>query len=142
MSASWALVRFNRTGNVYYACYEGTSDTVPPFIFTAEECYDEKLDCYCAITYSREKFANESWIFPDNVDDLDEVEIYSDYGGGFYWKDHGSESLRRLKLAINEWGELKLENEKYGVPNWVIDFFKKMDIKYDEWLERRGDSDD
>lgn len=127
MSAAFGLVKFKTTGNVYYCCYEGTSDTLIPNICTPEECYDEKLDCYCAISYCRELCRRTGWSIPDDVTDWDDVEIYSTYGGGFYWDDTGSESIKMLKPALDQWGELLLSNEKYGIPKWAEEFLKRLD---------------
>lgn len=129
MSASYGLVRFKRTGNIYYCCYEGTSDTLNPFICTAEECYDPKIDCYCAITHCRDlqmKRTGEPWFIPDDTPDLDEVEIYTAYGGGFYFPGTGSESLRQVNCALDEWGEVDLDIQTDGCPEWVEDFLKGL----------------
>lgn len=125
MSATWGLVRFNKTGNIYMGCYEGTSDMFRPRICTPEECYDEKIDCYCSIIHCRELSKDGSArIFPDNVEDLDEVEIYADYGDGSYWSGTGSESLKMLKTGINPYDEGLDETD--GMPDWVIEFCKKI----------------
>lgn len=127
MSASFGLVRFKKTGNIYYGCYEGTSDLMLPFICTPEECYDEKIDCYCAITHCRNiegRYA--TWLFPDDVADLDDIEIYSDYGGGFYWNGTGSESIKMIKDYLDPW-EQCYKNMKHGQPKWVEEFLKHQD---------------
>ena len=124
MSASWGLVKFKKTGNIYMCCYEGTSDILNPFFCTPAECYDEKFDCYCSIMHCRELSKGRSWAFPDDVTDLDEVEIYSDYGGGFYWSGTGSESLKMIKDGINTLEE-DIE-ETYGKPEWVAEFEKRL----------------
>ena len=125
MSASWGLVRFNKTGNVYWCCYEGTSDILNPFICTSEECYDGSLDCYCAISYCRNlSDRTRSWALPE-VDDLDSVEIYSDYGAGFYWPGYGSESLKMLGGYLNPWEEC-YEKMVDGRPKWVDEFWLKL----------------
>lgn len=127
MSASFGLVRFKKTGNIYYGCYEGTSDLMLPFICTPEECYDEKIDCYCAITYCRNiEGQYETWLFPDDVADLDDIEIYSDYGGGFYWNGTGSESVKMIKDYLDPW-ERCYKNMKDGQPKWVEEFLKHQD---------------
>lgn len=127
MSASFALVRFNKTGNIYYGCYEGTSDLMLPFICTPEECYDENIDCYCAITYCRNiKGQYTTWLFPNDVADLDDIEIYSDYGGGFYWSGTGSESIKMIKDYLDPW-EQCYENIKDGQPKWAEEFLKHQD---------------
>lgn len=127
MSASFGLVRFKKTGNIYYGCYEGTSDLMLPFICTPEECYDEKIDCYCAITHCRNiKGRYATWLFPDDVADLDDIEIYSDYGGGFYWNGTGSESIMMIKDYLDPW-EQCYKNMKDGQPKWVEEFLKHQD---------------
>ena len=66
-----------------------------------EECFDKSFDGFCAITYCRELGDKaKTWEFPE-VDDLDDIEIYSDYGGGFYWNGIGSESAKMIKEEIN-----------------------------------------
>lgn len=128
MSSSFALVKFKKTGNIYYTYYNGTSDTICPFLYTAQECYDPKIDCYCAISYGRTLWGqHSSRTFPDNVTDVDDVEIYSDYGGGFYWDGTGSESIKMINPILDEWGELALPNEKSGMPEWVDEFLKSLD---------------
>lgn len=126
MSAAYALIKFKKTGNIYHGCYEGTSDTMNPYICTPEECYDEKLDCYCSITYCRDLAKGRNWIFPDNVPDLDEVEVYSSYGGGFYWNAVGSESIKMIDNPLNEYGELDYGVETYGTPDWVTEYAKSL----------------
>lgn len=127
MSAAFGLVKFKKTGNIYYCCYEGTSDTLNPYICTAKECYDEKLDCYCAISHCRElSRQHKSWIFPSDVPDLDEVEIYTDYGGGFYWDGFGSESARMLRDCGDPWErpDVKITD---GMPKWAEEFLKHLE---------------
>ena len=38
MSRSFALVKFKKTGNIYYGCYDGTCDVMYPFLCTPQEC--------------------------------------------------------------------------------------------------------
>ena len=140
MSASYGLVKFKKTGNVYYCCYEGTSDTLNPFICTAEECYDPKIDCYCAITHCRnlQKLRkDEPWNIPDDTPDLDEVEIYSDYGGGFSFPGIGSESLRKIDCAYDEFGCVDLDISVDGKYEWVDEFFEELREKHLEKLWKR-----
>lgn len=125
MSRAFALVKFKRTGNIYYGCYNGTPDIMLPFLCTPQECYDKTLNCYCAITYCQDLARQrDSWKFPDNVTDLDEIEIYSDYGGGFYWPGTGSESIKMINDFLNPWEEV-YEKMKDGQPDWVKDFLNK-----------------
>ena len=126
MSRSFALVKFKKTGNIYYGCYNGTSYIMMPFLCTPQECYDKELDCYCAITYCTElSKQHNSWKLPDNITDLDEVEIYSDYGGGFYWSGHGSESAKMLDDYLDPW-EAVYDDIKDGIPEWADEFLKSQ----------------
>ena len=117
---SIGLVKFKRTGNIYYACYNGTTDIMLPFICTPKECYDEKLGVYCPIECCQQR---EDVNLPNDIADLDEIEIYSDYGDGFYWKGIGSESIKMIKNYLNPFDELKDEDVTDGMPQWVKDFF-------------------
>lgn len=117
---SIGLVKFKRTGNIYYACYNGTTDIMLPFICTPKECYDEKLGFYCPIECCQQR---EDVNLPNDIADLDEIEIYSDYGDGFYWKGIGSESIKMIKNYLNPFDELKDEDVTDGKPQWVKDFF-------------------
>jgi hypothetical protein len=126
MSATYALIRFKKTGNIYHGCYEGTSDVMNPYICTAEECYDEKIDCYCAISYCRELSKGKDWVFPKDVPDLDECEVYSDYGGGFYWHAIGSETLKMIDNPLDEYGELDFEKITDGPADWVREYWKEL----------------
>lgn len=126
MSAAFALVRFKKTGNIYYSSYEGTSDILSPFICTPEECWDEKWDCYDPIGFCRKMNSTCSWVFPEDVTDLDEIEIYSDYGGGFYWNGVGSESIKMIKEYLNPWEECG-KDIKDGQQDWVDGFLRMLE---------------
>lgn len=128
MSRSFALVKFKSTGNIYYGCYNGTVDVLLPFLCTPQECYDEKIDCYCAITYCMElSRKSDVWRFPDDVTDLDDVEIYSDYGGGFYWSGKGSESIKMVDYASQDPWETPCEDIVDGMPEWAEEFLEELE---------------
>lgn len=142
MSADWGLVRFKKTSNVYWCCYEGTSDILNPFICTSEECRDE-TGCHCAITYCRELAKGRDWTLPD-VDDMDEVEIYSDYGGGFYWPGTGSESAKMIDKYLDPFAQCYDEMID-GRPEWADEFWLKhiSDKLPQHWIWRdERDEDD
>ena len=126
MSSSFALIRFNKTGNIYYGCYDGTSDILIPFIFTPEECYNEKTDCYCSISYGKQLRKEREWKAPDNISDLDDVEIYADYASGFYWPGTGSESLRRVVTELMPFDSVD-DIHKDGEPEWVTKFLRSLE---------------
>lgn len=120
MSAAFGLVKFLSTGNIYYCCYEGTSDVLNPHICTPEECKIND-DLYNPISYIRNHSRN--WGFPD-VKDIDDVEIYSDYGGGFYWNGIGSESAKMIKSPLMPF-EQCYETMMDGKPDWVSKFLNE-----------------
>ena len=132
MSASWALIRFKKTGNVYMGCYEGTSDTMNPYICTADECYDEKLDCYCSITHCRKIASGRDWIFPKDISDIDEVEVYSDYGFSGLYKAIGSETARMIDCPLDEFGELDWDVISREKPDWVDEYWRDLECKEEE----------
>lgn len=127
MSRTYAMIKFKRTGNIYMGCYNGTSDILIPFICTPEECYEERYKCYSSITYCQDiSDRSDSWKFPDNITDLDEVEIYSDYGGGFYWPGTGSESIKMIKTSLDPF-EQCYDEMVYGKPDWVVKFWETIE---------------
>lgn len=120
MSRAIALVKFLNSGNIYATVYEGTSDILVPFLFT----YDE---------YKNTSIYNEvdkiiytlPWKMDDNTP-LEPVEIYSDYGGGFYWQGMGSEALKKVGGPLEPFG-YDFDNDFVqsidGQPDWVIQYF-------------------
>ena len=80
MSDSWGAVKLN-DGLIKYYLYHGSSDTCYTSLYDkVSEVAGDYTECNCGKSES--------------------VEIYSDYGGGFYWKgracrDCGWSSTRR-----------------------------------------------
>ena len=56
------------------------------------------------------------------IDDLDDVEIFSDYGDGFYWMGKGSETLCCIVNGINFYNVYEWQD---GEPNWVQKFWSE-----------------
>lgn len=83
-----------------------------PFLCTPQECYNKEYDCYEAISYCNKL---------NNLTNLDDVEIYSDYGGGFYWDGTGSESEKVIVTFLVPFDQCP-EDIKDGQPEWVKDF--------------------
>lgn len=123
MSAAFALIKFKNTGNIYYGCYEGSTGVLIPFICTPKECYNIQDEYYSPIDYCRNlDKKSETWKIPNNIIDLEEVEIYSDYGNGFYWQGNGSESIKMIENYLMPWeSDIEIVN---GQPKWVKDFLK------------------
>ena len=128
MSATTVLIRFKKTGNIYMGCYEGTSDYVKPYICTPKECWDEKFQVYSSITYCREIAKNKDYVFPKDAPDLDEVEVYSDWGFSGYFKAVGSESFKMIECPTDEFGELDWDAIIREKPDWVTGFWEELDV--------------
>lgn len=120
MSAAFGFVKFLSTGNIYYCYYNGTSDILVPYICTPEECKTND-GFYSSLSYIENHGGN--WVFP-NVEDVDDVEIYSDYGSGFYWKGIGSESVKMIKSPLMPF-EQCYEEITRGKPDWVSKFLNE-----------------
>ena len=121
MSAAYGMVKFKSTGNIYMCCYEGTSDFMIPWLFKPEDCL--YLGCYNAISYGRQLADEHESISLDisTIDDIDDIEIYSDYGSGFYWDGKGSESAKCITSEI-DFGNCVYDYTD-GKPKWVTDFW-------------------
>ena len=138
MSRALALVKFNRTGNIYMGVYNGTVDVLVPVVLPPEKCIDEE-GIYDVFRYTEEAYnhLNTDEMEYDNSK-IDDVEIYSDYGGGFYWDGKGVE---KHGYILNDY--LAPFNPTYyfnpyddtpndsiavvdGVPKWAEEFMNKI----------------
>lgn len=131
MSRAFGLVKFIDTGNIYMGVYDGTCDVFYAKIFTAEECYDEKTDWYNCFAYIDKLLENDGeW----EIKKLSPVEIYSDYGGGFWWKGFGDESQKLIDF--NSCDSYRASTDAYscsddievfnGAPDWARKFMEEM----------------
>lgn len=119
MSKGLALIRFYRTGNVYYGVYNGTVDMLYFNICTKEDCYDKK--CLLYWLYDHLCLKNEDDFPTDafsDLDDIDDVDIYTTYGGGFYWKGKGSESLKMVLEGLFPFNDYD-HPVTDGKPDWT-----------------------
>lgn len=113
MSRANLMVRFP-DGTIRHGLYDGTSDIVMrPLYATAIQAWD----VYC-------NDRNDAWGTDEQWNDFngmvgEAVEIFTDYGGGFWW--HGE--------ALTEWVTSGIhlhedDLETYdGRPDWVINFY-------------------
>lgn len=123
MSRAVALVKFEKTGNVYWGCYDGTCD----FMYNQLTPYNE------AESYPGFDSFKSKDIEGLEITDLDNVEIYSDYGRGFYWSKNckGSETHKCLVKGTWPFRWAEFDDEEYipiedGQPDWVKDIFGKL----------------
>ena len=119
VSRAIALVRFN-DGTILRGCYNGTSDFLSQWLITDEEL-EEKYDGSC-FNWDSEKWDNydNEYIDTDTIDDAEDVEIFSDYGGGFSWKGQAS----RSKLVVTSSTNLDCVDWENHIPKWVKEYFK------------------
>ena len=123
MSKALGLVRFINSGNIYMGVYDGTVDIMYARIFTPKECYNEKDGCYDCFSYMSNLF-HEDWRIKEPCD-LSPIEIYSDYGRGFWWRGFGDENQRLIASGLCEPyssdNNIEIFNE---IPDWVNKFMK------------------
>ena len=106
MSHSCGAVRFP-DGAIYYYDYNGTSDVCVPVL--VPHVTDVKLrgmgwrECGCQE--------------PQHED----VEIYSDYGGGFYWPGRACRKCLTITNGLTTDSAFEAGLEKGGVPPWLPD---------------------
>ena len=127
MSKALGLVRFINSGNIYMGVYNGTIDVMYARIFTPKECYSEKDDCYKCFSYMNNLF-HEDWRIKEPCN-LSPVEIYSDYGGGFWWRGFGDENQKLITSdSCGETNPYFSDNNIEifdGTPDWANKFMKE-----------------
>lgn len=129
MSRALALVKFNRTGNIYMGVYSGTTDILYPVVLTPEKCINEE-GIYDVFRYIEEAYnhLDTDEIEYDNSE-IDDIEIYSDYGGGFCWDEKGVE---RYGYILNDylapWDDSPDDSIIVvdGKPEWVKEFMDNL----------------
>ena len=114
MSRATALIRFP-DGTVKAAMYCGTSDVLWPRLFDdVEEAWDAYRDA-----------SSDDWYAtfhpPAPLVDGEPVEIYSDYGGGHWWR--GTATREYAIGPLDTWDDVPDGELHDGRPQWVIDFF-------------------
>ncbi len=107
MSSASAVVKFS-DGTIRWAVYHGTVDVLIPTLHDS----------------ASEAFAGRSWIA--DVRPAEDVEIYTDYGGGFWWTGQATRDQVRPEScqpfgAESLSGEVLIETAIIydGRPEWV-----------------------
>ena len=134
MSRALALVKFD-DDTVMYACYDGTSDYLYPWLLS-EEDYHNKFDSnififneYCFSNY--DKMNRDR----DEIHDSEHCEIYVDYGDGSMWLDQtASRSAMYITSPHLEYTDAMNNGviiDDDIIKQWVIDFHIQngMDIE-------------
>ena len=104
MSRAMALVKFNKTKNIYWGCYDGTCDIMYAKLIPLITPNDD---------YDMDNFRENVPIA--NHTDVDDIEIYSDYGSGFYWNGKGSETSKCITSGF----AYDIDSYINGIPDWA-----------------------
>jgi len=122
MSKAFGLCRFKSTGNIYWCVYNGTSDVMNPWLCTSEDITDDEghINVFSILKEKR------PWEPVERLIDIDDVDLYSDYGGGFYWSGTGSELNRRILSNLMPFDEC-YDDVKDGSPDWVSVFLQQSE---------------
>ena len=125
MSHSSGAVKFN-DGEIWYYEYNGTVEFVIPHIY---KNYKDMKEHWRDHEYKKCECGNK-----------EKVEIYSDYGGGFYFPGYACRQCKSLDVEIGEdtyMRGIQMKLKKWlrvsvdGKPDWYNEI---------EWIE--GDSDE
>ena len=130
MSRSEALIRFKKTGNIYYGCNDNCSDTMMPNIVNTESLKIYPGFDYFSYREENEKTKNEYLTdkLSKSNDEVDEVEIYI-YDYNSCYSGIGSE---KYSLILFDNNRTQILNSK---PQWVIDFDNLVSEKEDIYFE-------
>jgi hypothetical protein len=91
--------------------YCGTTDVAWPALF---DTLDAAWDAYRDTKLPGE--VDWEWVFhPEPIGPAEPVEVYSDYGNGFWWP--ATATRNRLLTRLN-WDEFE-EHRHRGAPDWV-----------------------
>lgn len=113
MSKSEGAVRFN-DGKIMFFIYDGTSDIcISSLHETAFEAWQNRKDAKCRCK------ENEKY--------YESVEIYSDYGNGFYWKGKACRACKVIASGLDPWGCYFEEGSSItnGKPDWYIEYLER-----------------
>ena len=104
MSSAYGVIRFKSDGKLLYYLYNGTSDICNPSL-----C-DDINDVWCS----------HDWTECDCRQD-EPVEIYSDYGGGFYWNGRACRHCKAITEKLEPWSddEDEIVSITDGQPEWI-----------------------
>ena len=132
MSRCLALMRFKDTGTILMGIYSGITDVVYPRMFPCEHFWNDEQQCYFIFEHEYDCLNyNHEHIRLENAVD---VEIYSDYGGGFYWEGRAVEKygyiLPYYQTPFGNNHPFYLDDDNSivvydGIPNWAKEFMTK-----------------
>ena len=110
MSRAYGVVRFQSDDKLLYYLYDGTSDIcVPSLCDNIDDIWKDNGWKKC------------------NCNQDEPVEIYSDYGGGFYWQGRACRHCMCITEKINPWEECKLKEITDEQPQWISEIWKEKE---------------
>lgn len=117
MSHSLGALKFASDNKVMFYEYNGTSDV----------CISHLYDTIKEVSNN---WGNHDWL-SCACDKSEPVEIYSNYGGGFYWKGKACRACFAITENCNPYDHVYYENDKYemsamvdGLPEWMLEGVK------------------
>ncbi len=114
MSRYSALIKFAKTGNVYWGCFNGPSDSMYRDIVPFEQLTGKySFDLFDRLA----KKSKDSQVTPDDIDD---IAIYRGGDHEFNWYGKGSESQRCIVEGLTPFA--KPDSYSDGKPAWVTEF--------------------
>lgn len=91
---------------------------------TGDICIPKLYDSYDELCENKTEWDEK---YPICNHDEETIEIYANYGGGFYWKGTACRKCNMILKGIEPL-ELPLEeSSKNGIPDWVEDFSQYYD---------------
>lgn len=109
MSSAYGVVRFKSDGKLLFYLYDGTSDIcVPTLCENMDDIWKDNgwLRCKC---------------------EHDEpVEIFSDYGGGFYWEGKACRHCMCITKGLEPWSnEDEIVDITHEQPKWLKEIWEE-----------------
>lgn len=139
MSNAMALMRFKDTGTILMGIYDGTSDILCSYMYKPEFFMNED-GIYKVFSKIKECFKMDDHynsIVPEyTYDEVSDVEIWSDYGGTFWWEGKAVEKYGyilpmyidpfRIEYSESEGKYINVCDVVDGEPDWVQEFVYKL----------------
>lgn len=117
MSHARGQVRFH-DGDIKYFEYNGTSDKCKPKLY---DTFDEMIDDW------RKPYIIEEANNMKCTHNEEDVDIYTDYANGFYWKGTACKKCNMLLKGIDPFDFKISDSPIDGIPKWAEDFNKYYD---------------
>jgi len=110
VSRATLAVRFP-DGTIRYGLYNGTADTVvPALVSSSDEAWGWVYEAFKA---------NDDAAYPDPYGPVEDVEVYSAYGGGSWWPGRAARNAVVSPLIFDEITEAEVD----GRPSWYGEAF-------------------